>query len=56
MCWKEDNESFILVLVRAPEVSWIIRVGITYFGPSQPCIMLGLKPRLRTPPPGRPQP
>jgi hypothetical protein len=32
------------------------RYYITYFGPSQPCIVLGLKPRLRTSPPSHPQP
>jgi hypothetical protein len=32
------------------------RCYVTYFGPSRPCIVLGLKPRLRTPPPGHPQP
>jgi hypothetical protein len=32
------------------------RCCITYFGPSQPCIVSGHKPRLRMPPPGHPQP
>jgi hypothetical protein len=58
---KEDNASFLLVLIQALEVSGTILCPttsccVTYFGPNQPCIVLGLKPRLRTSPPGRPQP
>jgi hypothetical protein len=56
ICWKGDNDTIILVLVPAPKGSWIIlcdhsKVLCHLFGPNRPCIMSGLKPRLRTPTP-----
>jgi hypothetical protein len=52
--WKED-ETFHLVLVQAPEASWIIlcdhdNICVSSFGPRWLCIVLGLKPMLWAPP------
>jgi hypothetical protein len=61
MHWKEDNESFLwfwseLQKVHGSFYVTTIRCCVTYFGPSRSCIVSGLKPKLRTPPPNRPQP
>jgi hypothetical protein len=55
MCWKANNESFLLVLVLALEDLWIIlcdhkKMLRHLFLPSRPCIVLGLKLRWRAPP------
>jgi hypothetical protein len=55
MRWKGDDDVVVLVLVLAPEDSWIIlcdhdKVLRHLFGPIWPCIVSVLKPRLRTPP------
>ena len=55
MRWKEDDETFLLVLVLAPEILLIIRCDqdkvLCYkFGPSRLYIVLGLKSRLWTSP------
>ena len=55
MRWKGDDDTIISVLVPAPEGSWIMlcdheKVLRHLLGPFGPCIVSGLKPRLRTPP------
>ena len=51
MRWKGDNDVIVLVLVLAPERSWLMLCDHDnmlhhLFGPTGPCIALGLKPKL----------
>jgi len=60
MRWKVDDDAILLVLVLAPEGSWIIlcdhnKVLRHLFGPTWPYIVSGLKPMLWVPPPWLPQ-
>ena len=46
MCWKWDDDAVILVLVLAPEGSWVMlcdhdKVLRHFFGPNWPCIRVG---------------
>jgi hypothetical protein len=55
MLWNGDDDVIILLLVLAPEGSWIMlcdhdKVMRHVFGPIWLCIVSGFKPRLRTPP------
>jgi hypothetical protein len=56
MRWKGDDDAIVLDLVSALEGPWIIlcdhvKVLRHLFGPTWPCIMSGLKPKLWTPNP-----
>ena len=56
MRWKGDDDTVVLDLVPAPEGPWIIlcdhsKVLRHLFGPTWPCIMSGLKPKLWAPNP-----
>ncbi len=56
MRWKGDDDAVVLDLVPAPEGLWIIlcdhvKVLRHLFGPTWPCIMSGLKPKLWMPNP-----
>jgi hypothetical protein len=56
MRWKGDDDAVILDLVLAPEGPWIIlcdhvKVLRHLFGPTCPCIVSGLKPKLWAPNP-----
>jgi hypothetical protein len=51
MCWKGDDDTIILDLVLALEGLWIFvcdygKVLHHLFGPTWPCIVSGLKPKL----------
>jgi hypothetical protein len=55
MHWNGDNDAVVLDVIPAPEDSWIMlcdndKLLCHVYGPIWPCIMLGLKPRLRIPP------
>ena len=55
MRWKQDDDAVLLVLVLGLEGSWIMlcdhdKVLHHLFGPTGPCTMLGLKPKLWAPP------
>jgi hypothetical protein len=61
MRWKGDDDTVVLDLVPALEGPWIIlcdhnKVLHHLFGPTWPCIVSGLKPKLWAPNPGHPQP
>jgi hypothetical protein len=54
MHWKGDDDAVVLDLVLAPEGPWIIlcdhvKVLCHLFGPTWPCIMSSLKPKLWAP-------
>ena len=54
MRWKRDVDAVLLVLVLAPEGSWIMlcdhdKMLHHLFRPTGPCTVLGLKPKLRAP-------
>jgi hypothetical protein len=54
MCWKGDDDAVVLDLVPAPEGLWIIlcdhdKVLYHLFGPTWPCIVSDLKPKLWAP-------
>jgi hypothetical protein len=56
MCWKGDDDAIVLDLVPAPKGPWIIlcdygKVLRHLFGPTWPCIVSGLKPKLWVPNP-----
>ena len=56
MRWKGDDDAVVLDLVPAPEGPWIIlcdhgKVLRHLFGPTWPCIVSGLKPKLWAPNP-----
>jgi hypothetical protein len=56
MHWKGDDDAVVLDLVPALEGPWIIlcdhsKVLRHLFGPTWPCIVSGLKPKLRAPNP-----
>jgi hypothetical protein len=56
MRWKGDDDAVVLDLVPAPEDPWIIlcdhvKVLHHLFGPTWPCIVSGLKPKLWAPNP-----
>jgi hypothetical protein len=56
MRWKGDDDAIILDLVPALQGLWIIlfdhgKVLHHLFGPTWPCIVLGLKPKLWAPNP-----
>lgn len=57
MRWNRDDDAVVLVLVLAPECSWIMlcdheRCCDTCFGPKWLCIVSGLKPKLGATLPG----